>query len=257
MDHAGFWRRVRRPRAILAAAGVLVAAMAGGALAQDGPLDQPPGAEKLDPTSPEVAKRAHAARVKTIAERPPAFWHEVFPHLLKDVTLERLKTEKGAVVIVRAYAKSPEGDEIPFPYVYTLREVNTDRIRVVFLRKRGTFGQLGWGVAVVPPGRYVPTGVPAKVNIHLQTDGTLAHRIRLPLGSAKIASEKGVRVEAGEVVYLGTEVDSFGQKKPPPSSIQVLDESAAALAYAQRELPAFAPHLQTRLLPSVDPVELQ
>ncbi|MFG1357823.1 hypothetical protein [Xanthobacter pseudotagetidis] len=251
------WRRARRPMAILAFASMLAGAMASGAQAQDGPIDQPPGAEKLDPAAPEVMKRAHAARVKTIAEMPPAFWHEVYPDLLKDVTLERLRTEKGAVVIVRAYAKSPDGDEIPFPYVYTLREVNTDRVRVVFLRKRGSMAQLGWGVAVVPPGRYVPTGVPAKVNIHLQSDGTLAHKIRLPLGSARIAIDKGVRVEAGEVVYLGTEVDSFAEKKPPPRSIQVLDESAAARAYAQAELPSFAPHLQTRLLPSVDPVELQ
>lgn len=253
---------IRRPLSamagrLVAALLVLILAAGAGQAQEDDLLDRPPGGEKLDHTSPEIQKRAYAAALKTIAERKPEFWHEVWPALLKGVTPERLKAEGGALVILRAYAKLPEGQDIPFPYFYALREVNTGRLRVVLLRKSGSFDQRGWGVAVVPPGRYASAGSPAKLNIILVHDGTLAHRVRLPYGGARVAPEQAVRVEAGEVIYLGTEVHAFSERKPPPKSILVLDHSAAAQAYAREELPAFAPYLKTRLMPSIEPVVLE
>lgn len=57
--------------------------------------------------------------------------------------------------------------------------------------------------------------------------------------------------------WLGTEEDIFRERKAPPKSIKVHDESTQAGIHAQKELPASAPYLRTRLLPSVDPVGLE
>ena len=243
----------------LALAAVLVGAAASRAQAQaqDGPVNQPPGAEKLDNQAPETRRRLQAARLKTIKERPPSMWVGVSPNLLRDVTPEQLKAGRVALVLVRASARAPDGAMIRYPYIYSLRDVDTDRIRAVLLRQRGAPEDLGWGVVVLPAGRYVSTGAPIQLNAFLKADGTLVHKIRPPFGTAKVPADEAVKVEAGEVIYLGSEVDVFREKKPPAGSIEIHDESLAAEAYAKKELPAFAPQMKTRLLPSIAPVVLQ
>lgn len=205
----------------------------------------------VNTATPEGRARVEAARRKTIADLPPRAWVQVRSELLKDVDPARLLAEGGALVVVRAYLETPEHAFAGIPAMISLRDVSTGFVRIIYIRWGGRAEGQGWGVGVLPPGRYVPVGAPIGSRLHIMKDGTLFQETALPRGSVDVPADKAVTINAGDVLYTGSEIGIVAKLGSRPMRVEVRDDSEAALAWARAELPKFAPYLKTRLVTSL------
>lgn len=202
----------------------------------------------FDLATPEGRARVETARRKTIVDLPPRAWVQVRPELLRDVDPARLLAEGGALVVVRAYLETSDHAFAGIPPNISLRDVSTGFMRIIYIRWGGPAEGQGWGVGVLPPGRYVPVGAPIGSRLHIMKDGTLFQETALPRGSVDVPADKAVTINAGDVLYTGSEIGIVSKLGSRPMRVEVRDDSDAAAAWARAELPKFAPYLKTRLV---------
>lgn len=212
------------------------------------------GACAHQPPTPEVLERADEAKARTRQQKSLANWADVRPADLKDVDPDRLKSEGAALLVIRMVRETPSGERMSGPAAAPLREVETGVVRAAHVEVQGTEAEVGWGVLLVEPGRYVPLGGPVKVGFRFTPDGGARDQVDTPRGHVELPAEAAVEVHAGDVIYVGTQVMIGRNATAKPDSIMVRDEHKAAVSWTKNHLPVFAPRLQPRLLPSIDHV---
>lgn len=193
-----------------------------------------------------VPDRIATAKANTRATKPLVEWVEPQPEHLADVDPGRLKGEGAALIVVRTYRESTAGERSGASHFVLLRDVSTSTIFSNDVQRTGTDAEVGWALLLVPPGQYA-----------LNRGGvTRTTRVRGGEASATYVDSKGhpyvplnatVRINAGDVAYVGTVVFQGPVAKADKTFIR--DERAAAVKWAQTNIPTFAPHLQTKLLP--------
>jgi hypothetical protein len=195
-----------------------------------------------------VPDRIAAAKANTRATKPLVEWVEPQPEHLADVDPGRLKGEGAALIVVRTYRESAAGERSGASHFVLLRDVSTSTIFSNDVQRTGTDAEVGWALLLVPPGQYAMNrgGV------------TRTTRVRNGEASATYVDSKGhpyvplsatVRINAGDVAYAGTIVMQASSPTETPKKIFIRDERGAAAKWAQTNIPGFAPHLQTKLLP--------
>ncbi len=196
-----------------------------------------------------VKEQIDAASARTRATQPLVEWVNVLPEHLSDVDPARLDGEGAALVIVRSLRETSAGDRNGTSDNLLLRDVATSTIRESSVQKTGSDADVGWAVLIVPPGQYI-----------LNRSATLRRTgINRATGQARefIVDQKGhpfvplsqtLHIGAGDVVYVGTVVWRTGPNVEPFQA-EIRAGRAAASAWIHERLPAFAPRLQTRLLP--------
>jgi hypothetical protein len=193
-----------------------------------------------------VPDRIAAAKATTRATKPLVEWVEPLPEHLADVDPGRLKGEGAALIVVRTYRESTAGERNGASHFVLLRDVSTSTIVSNDVQRTGTDAEVGWALLLVPPGQYA-------LNRGATTRTT---RVRNGEASATYVDSKGhpyvplsatMRINAGDVVYAGTVV--YQGATGPGQKTFIRDERGAAAKWAQTNIPRFAPHLQTKLLP--------
>lgn len=232
-------------------AAVLALCLVLGGCASESAVSGSSEAPPVDSTTREGQERLDAARAKNVAVLPPSAWVQLRAALLKDVDPARLKAEGGALVIVRGYLETPEHAFAGIPRIISLRDVSTGFVRIIYIKWGGPAAGQGWGVAALPPGQYVPVGAPVGSRLHLMKDGTLVQETSLPRGSVDVPADKAVTINAGDVLYIGSEIGIVAKQGSRLMRLEVRDDSEAAEAWARAELPKFAPYLKTRLVTSL------
>lgn len=212
-------------------------------------LDSCAGSPPPNAAGPTPRERLEAAEAVTRAERPLVEWVAVKPEQLTEVNVERLQGEAAAVVILRGFAASESGQRFGTPRFITLRNVSANTTREVFIRQTGTEAQIGWGVAILPPGKYALNAAPVYRRTVILANGE-AHRQTAdgPGGHAYISPAESVTVNGGDVLYLGTTTGIAASVSTRVYALRVKDERAEAARWMQANLPKLAPLLKTRLL---------
>lgn len=201
---------------------------------------------------PSAQERIDAAREKTRDQAPLPMWVDVTPEQLAAVDPARLKAEGAAVVIVRGVRETMDGDRISPLKAVALRDATSGLTKMALLAQQGTEAEVAWGIATVPPGKYVPNGGPILYRTMIRPDGTAVQQMVSPRGHANIPIEKAVQIHAGDVLYVGTMVFLSRNAGATVEQLKVRDESAAAARWARANVPNFAPRLVTRLMPGVE-----
>lgn len=185
----------------------------------------------------------------SLDKRPLAERIVTKPAEIKSETPQSLAQQGLALVVARVYAEKTDTGFMG------LGEKKTSRAGVLLslgtsdkANKLGSmlFGQdvpgndgaVGWAVTVAKPGKYYISsmgGAAGYASVHRTNFG---YEFAEALGQT-------TEVKAGEVVYLGSVRSRVDGKQ---IGLTVEDDTAAAKAYLQRELPSFASIMTTRLL---------
>jgi hypothetical protein len=199
-----------------------------------------------------VKERIAVASANTRAAKPLAEWVDVAPDHLAGVDPERLKAEGAALVVTRGVREGdgsagPTG-RLGIPHVVLLRDVGSTTIRSAALQRTGDEAEVGWGVAVVPPGRYALNRGRVR-----QTTSVRFNEARTTFtdtaGHPYVPLDATLSVGAGEVVYVGTVVWQAKTHNAAASRVFIRDERGEAAAWTRRNLPQFASNMRTKLLP--------
>lgn len=201
---------------------------------------------------PSPQERLETAREKTRDQTPLPAWVDVTPEQIAAVDPERFKAEGAAVVIVRGFRETFDGDRISPVKAVALRDATSGMAKMALLAQQGTEAEVAWGVATVPPGKYVPNGGPVLFRTVVRPDGTAVQQMIAPRGHANIPIERAVTIHAGDVVYVGTMLLLSRNAASNVEQMKVRDESAAAARWVKANMPNIAPRLQTRLLTGVE-----
>jgi hypothetical protein len=200
-----------------------------------------------------VQDRMETAKAGVRATKPLGEWVDVRPEHLAEVDPERLRGEGVALVVIRSLQETATGEKNGLSDTMILRNVSTSTVRAGPLHKIGTEAEVGWGVLIVPPGQYALNRSTTTTTTSLR-QGAVTQKSVDTKGHPFVPLDATLHIGTGDVVYLGTVVwvagAAGGQKTP-----KMRDERAAAAAWMQANLPAFAPRMQTKLLPkSVQPL---
>ena len=201
---------------------------------------------------PSVQERLETAREKTRDQTPLPAWVDVTPEQLAAVDPERFKAEGAAVVVVRGLRETFDGDRISPLKAVALRDATSGMAKMALLAQQGTEAEVAWGVATLPPGKYVPNGGPVLFRTAIRSDGTAVQQMVAPRGHANIPIERAVTLHAGDVVYVGTLLFLSRNTAANVEQMKVRDESAAAARWVKANMPNLSSRLQTRLLTGVE-----
>ncbi|MCG5233909.1 hypothetical protein [Xanthobacter oligotrophicus] len=202
--------------------------------------------------SPGWPEKFEAAKARNRAERSLSEWVEVQPEDLKGVNPDRLKPEGAALAVVRIIRETPDDERLSGTSRSAIREASTNQVKNILIQNKGTESEVGWGVITLPPGNYLPLSTRVGRRYRLRSDGALFLEVVAPNGFGDLPAEKAVPLRSGDVVYLGTLVAVAPNASARVEQVIVRDERAEAAKWMKAHLPAFAPKLQTRLLPSID-----
>lgn len=192
-------------------------------------------------------QRFAAAEEKTRAERPLVNWVLVKPEQLVEVTPERLKEEASALVVIHADRALANGEKSGVPGVVNLRELLSGTTREVVILPVGE-GQVGWGVAILPPGKYVLNGSAVLRRTVLYANGQVGRQALEMGGHAYVPLDKAITVDGGDVLYVGSVTGVAASYRGRVDQIRVKDDRAAAARWMEANLPKLAPKMKTRLL---------
>lgn len=203
--------------------------------------------------TPEVRRqRFETAEARTRAERPMVEWVQVKPDQLQDVTPERLQAEAAAVIIMRGERALESGQRVGTPGLVNLRDLLSNTPREVVIQQTGGESEIGWGVAVLPPGKYVLNGGGVARRTVIYRNGLAGRQSVEAGGHAFVPMEKAIAVNGGDVLYIGTTVGIASSYSGRVYAIRVHDDHAAAARWMEANLPKLAPKLRTRLLTPLD-----
>jgi hypothetical protein len=193
-----------------------------------------------------VQDRIETASANVRGKSPLLEWIEVRPEHLAEVDPARLKGEGAALLVTRAVKQS--GTEFAGPSaVVMLRDISTSTIHLAHAQRTGSEDEVGWAVLLVPGGQYAINRGAVNQRMVLR-HGELKATVTDVKGHPYVPLASTIRINVGDVVYVGTVV--YQTPAPtPPKDPAVRDERAAAAAWMQKHLPAFAPLMQTRILP--------
>ena len=196
-----------------------------------------------------VKEQIAAASVNVRANRPLIEWINVVPEHLADVNPARLEGEGAALIIGRTIRENNTGDRIGTSDSLLLRDIATSTIREGSVQKTGTDAEVGWSVMIVPPGQYIlnRSATVRRTALNRAT-GQIRDSIVDTKGHPFVPLNSAIHIGAGDVVYVGTVVYRSGPNVEPFYA-EMRDEHPAAVAWTREKLPAFAPRLQTHVLP--------
>lgn len=120
------------------------------------------------------------------------------------------------------------------------------------IQQTGAEGEIGWGVAVLPPGKYVLNGGAVARRTVIYSNGQAGRQSVEAGGHAFVSMDKAVTVNGGDVLYLGNTIGVAPSYSSRVLSIRVRDDHAAAARWMEANLPKLAPRLKTRLLAPLD-----
>jgi hypothetical protein len=200
-----------------------------------------------------VRDQIAAADAKLRATKPMIEWLDVRPEYLAEVDPARLQGEGAALVIARSFRETAAGDRSGTPDSILLRDVSTSTIRQSSVQRTGTDAEVGWAVLIVPPGQYAinRSATIRRTQVNRAT-GQVRDSTTDEKGHPFVPLSSTIHIGAGDVLYVGTMVRRAGPNVDP-NKVDVRDERAAAATWTREYLPAFAPRLQTRLLPRPGP----
>jgi hypothetical protein len=191
--------------------------------------------------------RFAAAKANTRANKPLTEWVDVQPEHLTDVDPSRLKGEGAALIVARSYRENSGGERSGSPHMVMLRDVSTSTIWSSDVQRTGTEADVGWVVMLVPPGQYALNRGQVRKTTRIRNGEATASYVDIK-GHPYVPLNATIRLNAGDVAYVGTIVFQSSSSGGAPYKTIIRDERSAADKWAKTHIPNFAQQLQTKIL---------